>query len=67
MLFSFVSNSIIETIYKTIKETISNIITPPQAGNEMKNKIKENKINLLLSLTEEGKANELEQPLISDE
>jgi hypothetical protein len=67
MLFSFVSNSIIETIYNTIKETIFNIITPPQAGNEMKNKIKENKINLLLSLTEEGKANELEQPLISDE
>ena len=64
MLFSFVSNSIIETIYNTIKETISNIITPPQAGNEMKNKIKQNKI---IQFMEEGKVNELEQPLISDE
>jgi len=67
MLFSFVSNSIIDTIYNSIKETIFSIITPPQAGNEMKNKIKENKINKILSLTEEGKANELEQPLISDQ
>ena len=64
MLFSFVSNSIIDTIYNSIKETIFNIITPPQAGNEIKNNIKQNKI---IQFMEEGKVSELEQPLISDE
>ena len=64
MLFSFVSNSIIDTIYNSIKKTIFIIITPPQAGNEIKNNIKQNKI---IQFMEEGKVNELEQPLISDE
>jgi hypothetical protein len=64
MLFSFVSNSIIDTIYNSIKKTIFTIITPPQAGNEIKNNMKQNKI---IQFMEEGKVNELEQPLISDE
>jgi len=64
MLLSLVSNTIIDTIYNTIKETIVNIITPPQAGNETKNIIRQNKKIILM---EEGKANELNEPLIDNE
>lgn len=61
MLISLVSNSILDTIFNTIKETIVNIITPPQAGNEV------NKHNKKITLMEEGKANELNEPLIGNE
>jgi hypothetical protein len=64
MLFSLVSNTILDTIYNTIKETIVNIVTPPQAGNEAKNRMKYNK---KITLMEEGKANELNEPLIDNE
>jgi hypothetical protein len=64
MLFSFVSNTILDTIYNTIKETIVNIVTPPQAGNEAKNIIKHNN---KITLMEEGKANELNEPLIGND
>jgi len=63
MLLSFVSNNVLITIYTAIKETIVNIITPPQAGNETKNKIKQNKI---IQLMEEGRSDELNEPLINE-
>jgi hypothetical protein len=63
MLLSFVSNNVLTTIYTAIKETIVNIITPPQAGNETKNKIKQNKI---IQLMEEGRSDELNEPLINE-
>ena len=58
------SSNFLDTIFNTLKQTIINIITPPKAGNNKQSS--EKKINKLIESMEEGKSNDLEEPLIGD-
>jgi len=56
------TSNFLDTIFNTLKQTIINIITPPKAGNNKQSS--EKKINKLIESMEEGKSNDLEEPLI---
>jgi hypothetical protein len=56
------TTNFLDTIYNRLKETIINIITPPKAGNNKESSDK--KINKLIESMEEGKSNNLNEPLI---
>jgi len=58
------TSNFLDTIFNTLKQTIINIITPPKAGNNKQSS--EKKINKLIESMEEGKSNDLEEPLIGD-
>ena len=58
------TSNFLDTIYNTLKRTIINIITPPKAGN--KKESTDTKINKLIESMEEGKSNDLNEPLIGD-
>jgi hypothetical protein len=56
------TSNFLDSIYNRLKQTIINIITPPKAGNNKQSYDK--KINKLIESMEEGKSNDLEEPLI---
>jgi hypothetical protein len=58
------TSNFLDTIYNRLKQTIINIITPPKAGNNKQTSDK--KINKLIESMEEGKSNDLNEPLIGD-
>ena len=58
------TSNFFDKIYNRIKKTIIDIITPPQAGNDKQSS--DIKINKLIESMEEGKSNNLSEPLIGN-